>query len=461
MWQTEHHDSETTGFVRSAAALGENGRSVPTWRMNFKWQGVHHRYALDRLLAPRKARSKTEAAHEAENIRTAIREGTFRQPGEAEDRPVLSTLTLAQLLEQFERRYLKPERAASSLQNAQYEMAAIRRTVIPLPTGTTKALGEWFVADITADTLEQFREARRAAETVTANRNLALLRACFNWAIRVGYVERTPFKRGTETVVKLSRESGRTRRLEPGENERLLAACGPRLRAVVEAALETGCRKGELLSLQWHQVRPEPRQELVLPALKTKTKRERRIPISARLQAILAMRRIGPDGREHSADAYVFGNEVGERVTTFKRAWEAAVLRAHGQKPEYVVRTDARTDGTTRKRFTAVLTPASRAYLRTINLHFHDLRREAGSRWLDGGVPLQVIRDWLGHANISQTSKYLEATFAGQHEAMRAYERRRGGVQQSATPVGNQGQNTPLAEMIGNRDAPEITAKHH
>jgi hypothetical protein len=65
-------------------------------------------------------------------------------------------------------------------------------------------------------------------------------------------------------------------------------------------------------------------------------------------------------------------------------------------------------------------------------LHFHDLRREVGSRWLDGGVPLQVIRDWLGHANISQTSTYLESTFAGQHEAMRAFEMR---LQKIATEV--------------------------
>jgi hypothetical protein len=44
----------------------------------------------------------------------------------------------------------------------------------------------------------------------------------------VGLVERTPFKRGTETVVKLSREHQRTRRLEParriGPAERLRAA---------------------------------------------------------------------------------------------------------------------------------------------------------------------------------------------------------------------------------------------
>ena len=119
------------------------------------------------------------------------------------------------------------------------------------------------------------------------------------------------------------------------------------------------------------------------------------------------MRRTGPDGVQHPPNAYVFGNEIGHRVTTFKRAWVAAVLRAHGSPAQRVTKTETRPDGTVRKRFTARLTAESQAQLRAINLHFHDLRREAGSRWLDGGVPLQVIRDWLGHANISQTSTYL------------------------------------------------------
>jgi integrase len=410
------------------------------WRINFKWKGVHHRYALDRLLAPKKVRSKTEAEGEAEKIRTAIREGTFRDPQDPEPAPVLSTLTLAQLLDTYDKRYLTNERP-NSVKKERYQITAIGRIELPLLNGTVRRFGDWFVSDITTDTIEQFRAARRqTGAIVTTNRNLALLRACFNWGIRVGYVERTPFKRGTETVVKLSRELRRSRRLEPGEDERLLTACrSPHLRALVEAALETGCRQGELLSLQWHQVRSQPRAELFLPAQKTKTKRDRRIPISTRLAAILAMRRAGPDGKEHPPDAYVFGNEVGEPIKRVSRGWEAAVLRAHGQKPTY--------EGKNKR-----LTVECRGLLRGINLHFHDLRREAGSRWLDGGVPLQIIRDWLGHANISQTSTYLEATFAGQHEAMRAFEAKRG-VQQSATPSETSGQNLPPDDTTAHTEA--------
>ena len=61
-----------------------------------------------------------------------------------------------------------------------------------------------------------------------------LLRSCFNWAIVPGgYLTATPFKIGSVTAVHLFPELPRERRLEPGEAERLLAASGPDLRALV------------------------------------------------------------------------------------------------------------------------------------------------------------------------------------------------------------------------------------
>jgi hypothetical protein len=66
--------------------------------------------------------------------------------------------------------------------------------------------------------------------------------------------------------------------------------------------------------------------------------------------------------------------------------------------------------------------PESRAALRTIDLHFHDLRHEAGSRWLEAGWPLHKVRDMLGHATIDQTDTYLSVERMGLHEEMRRYD---------------------------------------
>jgi integrase len=262
-------------------------------------------------------------------------------------------------------------------------------------------------------TIEAFQRVRLARGVVAANRDLALLRAMFRWGVLQDHIERTPFKKGGEAAIKLTPEHARRRRLRPGEAERLLAACNPHLRSLVEAALETGCRRGELLSLQWHQVRFAPFPEVLLPAQKTKTHTDRTIPISPRLQAILEMRRLARDGTELPPYAYVFGTEIGGRVKGFKRAWQRAVLRAHGHVPQYVVKV-VREGPRERKVRTSRLTPQSQPAYRSIGLHFHDLRREAGSRWLDHGVPLHAVQQLLGHANISQTSN-LPAGPHGRH----------------------------------------------
>jgi integrase len=110
-----------------------------------------------------------------------------------------------------------------------------------------------------------------------------------------------------------------------------------------------------------------------------------------------------------------------------KRAWATAVLKAHGYKPTF-------TD-------TANFDGESRTALAKINLHFHDLRREAGSRWLEGGVPLHLeggvplhtVRDWLGHTDISQTSTYLSGTATSHADAMAQFEARKNLVRNSGT----------------------------
>jgi len=91
------------------------------------------------------------------------------------------------------------------------------------PMVTTKVngrpFGEWLAADVTRDMVEAFRRQR---PRVAGNRDLAVLRAAFNWAVLGGLIPATPFKVGTVSAVKLAREEPRTRRLQPGEEERLL-----------------------------------------------------------------------------------------------------------------------------------------------------------------------------------------------------------------------------------------------
>lgn len=406
------------------------------WHFNFKPRDParrcptsrdgSYRFSLDRHLG-RHIDSKSEAEDEAAKIRMSIKAGTFGKPVSND------SMTLQQLTDTYLERYVDIERAARRAAYAGL-LNTICRTELPRPTGGSAALGTWRLADIVTDTVLRFREVRRAAGSglVGTNRHLGMLRAMFNWAIGAGYVDTSPFQRGTKAVVKLAKETSRNRRLDTDEERRLLAQCSPHLRAIVVAAIDTGMRRGEILSLQWKQIEGLrfkddavswlPKAEVVLLAEKTKTRRHRRVPISSRLRAILEMRYLDPAGKPMPGDAFVFGTEIGTRLLGFRRAWHTAVLRAHGHTPTYTK--------------TANLTPGSRAALNAVDLHFHDLRREAGSRWLDGGVPLHTIRDWLGHTNISQTSTYLAGTSATQHDAMARFEAHQAALQRIATEAG-------------------------
>jgi integrase len=100
-------------------------------------------------------------------------------------------------------------------------------------------------------------------------------------------------------------ETPRVRRLEPGEDDRLLRAANPHLRALIVAALSTGSRIGELLGLRWGDVRCDedghPRR-LVLPGARMKAYQTRRIPVGTRLQAELEMRRHDPRRQRFAAE---------------------------------------------------------------------------------------------------------------------------------------------------------------
>jgi hypothetical protein len=82
------------------------------------------------------------------------------------------------------------------------------------------------------------------------------------------------------------------------------------------------------------------------------------------------------------------------------------------------------------------------------DLHFHDLRREAGSRWMEAGVPLATIQKWLGHTNIAQTSTYLSTTTAGEHEAMRRFEERIGRL----IPIDTESVTPPPSANLDHKD---------
>lgn len=360
-----------TDNVRKLCKCAKWKTCAHPWYLDYQRDGVRYRDNLDKLIG-RHAADFTAAKDEARRAIVAKLEGRDPRGLVPADDPTVAAILKAYDLE-------RPRRD-------RYQIPNIVKAELSSPDGVRR-FGDWRASMVTADTLKQFRRGR---PLVAGNRDLGLLRAAFNWAVLGGLMPRTPFRIGDVAAVKLAREEARTRRLQPGEAERLTLAAGG-LADIITAALETGARKGEILSLQWHQVRFSPRAEVFLPAAKTKAKRDRRVPMSSVLQAVLVRRRTDPAGAPLPPDAYVFGDEIGRRRHSMKTAWRLTLKRA----------------GIT-------------------DLHFHDLRREAGSRWMDAGIPLATIQRWLGHANISQTSTYLGASLGADELDMRVFEERIG-----------------------------------
>jgi integrase len=357
-----------TDNVRKICGCAKWKTCAHPWYLDYQRDNVRYRDNLD-LLIGKHTEDFTRAKDEARRAIVAKLEGRDPKGLVPSDDP-----TLGELLDAYDSEKPRQDR---------WQIGRIVAT----KTGSAgkPVFGQLRASTITPDTLKAFRRLR---PLVAGNRDLALLRAMFNWAVLGGLLAHSPFRIGDVTAVRLSREEARSRRLQPGESERLLLAAGG-LCDLIVAALETGCRKGELLSLQWHQVRAQ----LFLPAGKTKAKKDRRVPISTELARVLAARRNDPAGEPLPSDAYVFGDEVGRQRHSIKTAWAATCKRAE-----------------------------------ITGLHFHDLRREAGSRWMDAGVSLAEIQRWLGHANISQTSTYLGASLGNDDAAMRAFEERIGRI---------------------------------
>jgi integrase len=270
-----------------------------------------------------------------------------------------------------------------------YYIQGLRLTEVAAASGVTVKLQDKPIDEVTTQDIKHAEAVWRRRKTTGAQQGkvairhlLQAARHLFNWGIKEGYATRTPFlsPQGV-TLISVKATAGRTRRLEPGEEDRLLKAADPFTKDLFVAILKTGCRPGELRTLQWREVKDK---NLVVLATKAKDREERKIPIKAKLRKILDGRRKGPDGNDLSDDAYVFGTATGELMSK------------------------ERVCGLWRKTCAAA---------KVTNLHLHDLRAEFAATLHESKVPLHLVRDALGHSSVTMTDTYLRSRVNSLDEA--------------------------------------------
>ena len=194
------------------------------------------------------------------------------------------------------------------------------------------------------------RHEQKAISETTVNRDLEVLRHLLFWAVDEGLLAANPLSR-----MPMVRERRKPRPILTLEDEsRLLAAAAPHLQAIIIAALDTGMRRGELLSQLWEHI-DFTRRLLSVTHSKTAGGEAREIPLTTRCCELLtAMRK--PDGL-----VFRFRDRPVRRIKT---AWKAAIRRAG------------------------------------IRYHrFHDLRHTFNTRLLEAGVMQEVRKALMGHSS--------------------------------------------------------------
>jgi integrase len=203
---------------------------------------------------------------------------------------------------------------------------------------------------------------------VTANRVIAALSTLFSWCERTGL---RPRHSNPVHGVERYEERSRERFLSPRELARLGIAIARAERngtesvfalAAIRLLILTGCRRNEILELEWKDVQVE-RAMLFLPETKTGA---RPVYLSAPALSVLAAL------PKVSKNPYVIvGHKEGQHLVNLRKPWVRLCRVA-----------------------------------RLSGVRLHDLRHSFASVGVSGGASLAIVGKLLGHTKSSTTEKY-------------------------------------------------------
>lgn len=235
--------------------------------------------------------------------------------------------------------------------------------------------GDRYIDEITYADLKEYKKHVESIPTKhgrersvsDVNHFLKRLRRLFMVAVEQGWLNVNPFDRGGALIIE-SFEDQRTRVLTYEEESRLLAACDKwrkHLIPIVIFGIETGMRRGEIQSLRWSSVNLE-RRFVKVESQNSKTLKSRLVPLSGRAAEVLT--NIWENSR-HAPFELVFG------CSDFKKSFNTAAAKAGLD-----------------------------------DVHFHDLRHTAITRWLEKGLSIADAMKASGHSQMRTFLRYVNQT---------------------------------------------------
>lgn len=240
--------------------------------------------------------------------------------------------------------------------------SSLRPSTVARYHASLKALhphvGDLMLDEIDRQAIADFVSARKGqgVTDATIRRDLTCLSAHLSAAVNWGWLAVNPVRQYATRALREAPPRVRYLR-DRAELERLLAALQGGDRAIVEVAVETGMRRGELLALEWPDI-DFTRREIAVRDSKTRT--PRRVPMSSRCEAVLRAQS-GHSGR-------VFNVGTG---TALAHRFKSACRRAGIE-----------------------------------DFHIHDLRHTFASWAVQRGVDLYRLGRVLGHSTQAMTARY-------------------------------------------------------
>lgn len=208
------------------------------------------------------------------------------------------------------------------------------------------------------------------AAPATINKEVGLMSAAINYA-------RSEWDWGIPNPAarrRLKEPEGRVRWINRAEAVALLQTAGKgrsaeHLTDFIRLALHTGCRKNEMLKLEWNRV--DLNAGLIhLEGAHTKSGRRRSIPLNRESRAALLHR--ASFRAEHCPfSRWVFCRRDGTRIAEVKQSFYTACRRAGIE-----------------------------------DFRIHDMRHTCAAWLVTAGVPLTEVRDLLGHSTVRMTERY-------------------------------------------------------
>ena len=264
-------------------------------------------------------------------------------------------IRVEQLLSLVEQDYLENNR--KTLLDVQIRN---RRHLIP-------ALGGLRAAELSAGRLKQYVRERQkeGAANATINRELAIVGRAF----RLGQSEDPPLVGPMPHIPKLREDNVREGSLPLERYKVLLVELPKRLKLPLVIGYHTGVRSGELKKIRIDQVDLKAKV-IYVSRRTTKNQDAHTLPIYGDMAAWIEMA-ISERDTKFPNCPWLFFNDEGKRLGTFRKAWASACERA-GMP----------------------------------GLLFHDLRRSAAMNMDRAGIPRRVIMQITGHKTEAMFLRY-------------------------------------------------------